>query len=1036
MYYFNVIKQVFIAFVLIGFSAQLSAQNQLIDQFKLVESFNQPNQWADSVYSSLSDEEKITQLFMVAAYSKGRESEETKIASLISKYKIGGLIFFQGEVGRQAELTNRYQALSKVPLWIGMDAENGLGSRLKKTFKYPPQIMLGAIQDNQLIYQLGKQIGYDCKRLGVHVNFSPVADINSNSSNPVINSRSFGEDRENVSVKSYLLGQGLQNAGVLAVGKHFPGHGDTDVDSHMDLPLISHSRARLDSVELYSFRRMIDCGIGGIMVSHLNVPALDAKEKVATLSYPIVTDLLKNELNFKGLIFTDALNMKGIRKYYKKGELDAKALMAGNDVLLFTEDVPLAIKEIKKAIANQQISWGEIEAKCKKILKAKYWLGLHRYQPVVTDKLWSGLNRQQSFILRKKLCEQAITLVKNKDDFLPLKRLDTLKIASVAIGASIRNRFQTYLGRYTNIAYYQIAKNAPQQKFDELYNKLKKYNLIVVSKHDSDLRASRKFGVTKQSTAFLNKIAQHKKVIFDLFASPYALKYYKNHQNIKSILVSYQDSRDAQMASAQIIFGGLPALGRLPVSVGIDFPAGIGYITKRNRLGYAIPEQVGLRTLGLHKIDSIVKDAIKQKAAPGCQVVVARRGKVVFEKSYGYHTYKKKRAVRNPDLYDMASLTKAAASLPSIMKLYDEGKIDIKQNLGRYLSKAKASNKDTIQLKRILAHQARLLAWKPFNWETVDSASFDKNLFHRRYSKRYSLKVGKNQYLDRNYRFTKGIYSKQKSKQYPVQVAKGMYINKNYHDTIVSKILHSDFREKEEYKYSDFGFILFGDLIQEQSGLNLHQYTKRSFYRSLGAISLGYLPLKRFSADKIVPTENDQFFRKQFLRGYVHDPTCAMLGGISGHAGLFGNAHDLAKLVQMYLQEGTYGGERYISKKIMNLFTSRAFPDGENRRGLGFDKPFLDPDDDNGPTCSQASPSSYGHTGFTGTMFWVDPEYDLLYIFLSNRICPDASNSKLLKLNVRTKIQECIYKSIQSDVNLENEQTLSPVLPYGKWMFN
>ncbi|WP_321515473.1 glycoside hydrolase family 3 N-terminal domain-containing protein [Marinifilum fragile] len=1029
-------KRILILFFFYLLAFSLAAQNYVQDQYLLVDQLNRSNHWADSIFSTMSEDEKISQLFMIAAYSNKSKKETERIAAIVDQYQIGGIIFFHGEPGKQAELSNWYQSLSKVPMWLGMDAENGLGMRLKETISYPRQLMLGAVQDNELIYRLGKQIGKECKRLGVHVNFAPVMDVNNNPANPVINSRSFGEDRYNVANKSYAFANGMQSSGVIAVGKHFPGHGDTDIDSHVDLPILNHNRARLDSIELYPFKKVIAQGLGGIMISHLNVPALDPNQKVATLSRPIVSDLLKDELGFKGLVFTDALNMQGVRKYYNKGKVDVKALTAGNDVLLFTEDVEISLKEIKAAIENGELSWDEINEKCKKILKAKYWLGLSNYKPIDTERLWSGLNTQEGFILRRQLAEQSITLLKNDRNLLPLKRLDTLKVASIAVGASIRNRFQEYLGRYTDIDFYQIEKDASKEHFEILKEKLDKYNLLIVSMHDTDQRPSKNFGITDQTVQLLSEISANKKVVFDLFGNPYALDRYRNLNDLDAVLVSYQDSKEAQMASAQIVFGGLAAKGKLPVTVNDDFRVGAGIETIHNRLGYSLPEQVGLSTLKLNVIDSIAEDAIKQKATPGCQILIARSGKVVFNKSYGYHTYARKRPVRNPDIYDLASLTKITATLPVLMQMTDEGWIDVDANIGKYYSKAKESNKDSLILRKILAHEARLLSWKPFHWEAVDSASFKDNLFSRTYSRRYSLKLGKNLYIDRNYKFKKGILSKVKSETYPIEVAKNLYINKNFKDTILQGILDSDYREKNGYKYSDLGFILMGEMIQERSGEPVDSYVSRHFYRQLGAGTLGYRPQRRFSLNRIVPTQKDDFFRKQWIKGYVHDPTSAMLGGVAGHAGMFGNASDLAKLAQMYLQKGEYGSEMYIGSETIEKFTSRAYPDGENRRGIGFDKPFLDPTDKNGPTSNLASLSSYGHTGFTGTMIWIDPDYDLVYIFLSNRICPDESNAKLMEMDVRTKIQECIYKAVRPEITPARNFSDLLVSPLDERIFN
>lgn len=1031
---YSLTRILFILLFLVS-SSFVFSQNLTYNENDLIEKLKGTNNWADSLMQNLSDDEKIGQLFMIAAYSNKNKTYSDRIATMVDKYQIGGIIFFQGESGKQAKLTNWYQSLAKVPMWIGMDAENGLGARLKQTISYPRQIMLGAVQDDELIFQLGKQIGKECRRLGVHVNFSPVLDVNNNPANPVINSRSFGEDRYNVTNKAYAFASGMQKSGIIAVGKHFPGHGDTDTDSHYDLPIVEHSKARLDSIELFPFKHLIDKGLGGVMVSHLNIPALDSIEKVATLSKPIVTDLLKNELGFKGIVFTDALNMSGVRKFNKKGVVDAKALIAGNDVLLFTEDLPGAIKEIKLAIKRGEISQAEIDERCLKILKAKHWLNLDNYKAVDLNRLWSGLNTQEGFILRRKLTEKAITLAKNDDDLLPLKRLDTLKIASVAMGVSIRNRFQEYLGRYTDIDFYQIEKNAPIENYAQLLKKLDKYNLVIVSKHDSDIRATRKFGITNQTIEFLSELSKKKNVIFDLFANPYGLDLYEGTERLKGVLISYEDKREAQMASAQIIFGGLEARGKLPVSVNERFPVGTGFDTDHNRLGFSLPEQVGLKTLKLNVIDSIAEDAIKKKATPGCQILIARKGKVIFNKSYGTHKFSGEKEVRNPDIYDLASLTKISATLPALMQMTDEGWFDVDDQLGEYYSNAKNTNKDTLQLRKILAHEARLLSWKPFHWEAVDSASFNQDLFSRKYSKRYSIKVAKRLYIDRNYKFKPGIFSKFQSKEFPVSVAKNLFINRDYHDTIITHIIDSELWETNGYKYSDLGFILIGEMIKETSGEFLDRYVKRHFYNMLGASSLGYHPLKRFNVDRIVPTQNDKIFRKQWLKGYVHDPTSAMLGGVAGHAGIFGNAGDLAKLMQMYLQEGSYGGETFISAETMNEFTSRAYPDTDNRRGIGFDKPFYDTEEEGGPTCKQASELSYGHTGFTGTMVWIDPKYDLVYVFLSNRICPDEANLKLMEMDVRTKIQEQIYKSIVSEQIAVPEFKGISFLPFSEGVF-
>jgi beta-glucosidase-like glycosyl hydrolase/CubicO group peptidase (beta-lactamase class C family) len=1000
------------------------AQSDFVSSQSLSSIYETDAAWADSIMSGMNQEQRIAQLFMVAAYSNKTFAEEKKILKLVEKYQIGGLIFFQGTPQEQARLTNLYQSKSTLPLWIGMDAEYGLGARLKQTLKYPQQITMGAVQDTNLLFMLGKEMAVECRRMGIHVNFAPVLDINSNPKNPVINSRSYGEGKVNVAEKGIAFARGMQSGGVVAVGKHFPGHGDTDKDSHHDLPVVDRSREELDDLELYPFRESIEAGIGGIMVAHLNVPVLDKEAKAATLSRPIVTDLLKNELGFKGLVFTDALNMQGVRKFYKPGEVDAKAAIAGNDVLLFSEDVPKAIKEIKAAIARGELSQENINQSCIKILKTKYWLGLNQYKPVSSDRLWSGLNTQQGLILRSMLIENAMTVVSNKNDLLPLQRLDTLRIASIAMGVKKRNHFQEYLGRYTDIDFYQIDKNASQKQYNTLLKNLESYNLIIVSKHDSNRRASKKFGVTDQTISFVSSLSKRKKVIFDLFASPYALDFYKKLDRLEATLVSYEDNAETQKASAQIIFGGIGAKGRLPVSVNKDIPEGTGMDTKKNRLGYALPGQTGFDQSQFKKIDSIVYDAIEQKATPGCQVLVAHKGRIIHNKAYGYHTYEKNVNVKTSDIYDLASVTKVAASLPILMQLVDEGKIDVDGKLGDYLTAAKGTNKDTLVLRKILAHEARLLPWKPFHREAVNTARLRRDLFSRDSSRVYRIRLGKHLFANKNYRFRKGFFNKSASKEFPIQIAKNLYMKEGFSDTIYKQILATDYRETNGYKYSDLGFIILKKMFEEQLTISMESYVKTNIYRKLGAGTLGYHPRQRFSLSRIAPTQNDKFFRKQLIKGYVQDPTAAMLGGVAGHAGVFGNAADLAKLMQMYLQKGSYGGVSFFQPETVEQFTSRAYSDGINRRGIGFDKPFLDRTNTNGPTTTKASLNSFGHSGFTGTLVWVDPDYDLVYVFLSNRVFPDDWNTKLMQMDVRTKIQECLYDAINPPVVEDTTQNI------------
>ncbi len=939
------------------------------------------SQWVDSLINTMTLNEKIGQLFMVAAYSNRKKEHEDKIVKLIKNQKIGGLIFFQGTPEKQIDLTNRYQSVSKVPLLIAGDWEWGLSMRLKNTVRFPRQMMLGAIQNDSLIYEMGAEIARQIKAVGGHINFAPVVDINNNPKNPVIGSRSFGEQRERVTELSYMYMKGLQDNRVLAVAKHFPGHGDTDTDSHKDLPIILHPRTRLDSVELYPFKQLFNEGLGGVMVAHLFVPVLDSTKNTATtLSRKVSWELLKEQMNFKGLAFTDALNMKGVSKFFKPGEADLKALLAGNDVLLFPKDVPKAVAMIKKAIKDKRLSLEELEGHLRKILALKQWSGAYKYQTVSKESISKQLDNDDVVSLRDKLINNAITLVYN-DNTLPIQNLEGLKIASVAIGESQENAFQKSLALYTDVKAFQIKKYPTQADWNALEKKLKGYDLTIFSFHKTNRRPSKNYGISLASMKFVEKFARKHPTVLNCFANPYALSKFKDIQNFKALVVSYNDWEATQKISAQKIFGATAFSGHLPVGINAQFPAGTGVSEESlGRLQYTTPADAGVDKAYLYKIDSIVLNSIQEKAFPGCQILAARNGKVFYHKAFGHHTFKGKQSVALSDLYDLASLTKILSTTASLMKLTDEDKFNVDNTLGDYLPMLKGSNKASLRIKDVLTHQARLKPWIPFFMATIETDSIKQIL-----------------------------YRNKKQGKWSVQVADNLYIDSTYRDTIYQIIKDTDLRKKEGYRYSDLGFYLMQKIVEQKVDAPINDFVESTFYSSLGANYLGYLPLNKYSKTQIVPTEDDDYYRHQLVDGYVHDMGAAMLGGVGGHAGLFSNANDVAKMMQMFLQKGHYANKQYIDSSTIDEFTACPFcPD--NRRGIAFDKPEMT--NDLGPTCELASASSFGHTGFTGTMAWVDPENGLLYIFLSNRIHPKSDNIKIIKLNTRTEIQKVLYESL------------------------
>jgi len=963
--------------------------------------------WADSVFQGLSPDERIAQLFMVAAYSNKGPEHVATITELVEKHKIGGLIFFQGGPVRQARLTNLYQSKATVPLMIAMDAEWGLAMRLDSTVRFPYQMTLGAIQDNHLIYEMGKRIALHSKRLGVHINFAPVVDINNNPNNPVINYRSFGENRENVSEKGLAYMKGMQDQHILATAKHFPGHGDTDTDSHLGLPLIGHGVKRLDSLELYPFKKLINHGLGSMMIAHLYIPSLDSTKNLAsTLSKPIVSGLLKDSLKFRGLVFTDALNMSGVSKFYEPGIVDVKAVLAGNDVLLFSEDVPKALAEIKKAIKNKEITQGEIDRRCMKILRAKEWFYLDHLQSINDSNLINDLNSIKDELLKRNLVESSLTLLKNKDNIIPVNHLEKFRIATLSIGkhAPEITAFQKMLENYAPMKHFTAGSNPTGNEYAFLSKSLEKYDLILLSIHSNTYSPSRNYGISEKALGLINLIQKGPgQVILTSFTSPYALSSIRNPASLDGLLLSYNNNSLAQELSASLIFGGIGAKGRLPVTISLKYKVGSGLDTESTRIKYTIPEEAGIDRHLLDSIDSICFNAIKEEATPGCQVLVMKDNKVIYWKSFGHHTYDKKREVQNSDLYDLASITKIVATTPSIMKLSDAGKLSIDSTLGTYLSgNIDTSNKDTLVISAIMSHHAQLKSWIPFWLETVENVNWSKR---------------KQKFLITGSKYKEDYFSKVSSSTHSLQVTDNLYLQNAYVDSIMNKILASPLNDKKEYLYSDLGYYFLMKIIDSLSGSTLDKYVLESFYKPLGLKTMGYKPKMNFDLDRIVPTEDDYYFRKQMVHGHVHDPGAAMMGGVGGHAGVFSNAHDLGVFMAMLLNGGKYGGRTYLSDSTLKEFTRCHYCD-DNRRAIGFDKPQMDYTKD-GPTCQCISEESFGHTGFTGTIAWVDPKERIVYVFLSNRVHPDSENKKLVRMNVRTDIMQAIYDAIINSKEVE-----------------
>lgn len=943
--------------------------------------------WVDTTLANMSVEEKIGQLFMLRAYSNKGKEHINEIESLIKKYKVGGLCFFQGTPQKQAELTQQYQNLSDIPLMIALDAEWGLGMRHKSAaISFPKQLTLGAINDNTLVYDMGRNIAQQLKRIGTHVNFAPVVDVNNNPANPVIHNRSFGEDIYNVSTKSYAYMKGMQDEGIFACAKHFPGHGDTDVDSHYDLPVVFHEKNRIDSIELAPFKVMSQLGVKSMMVAHMSVPALDDRpNRPTSLSRKTITDLLKNKLHFEGLIFTDALDMQGVAKNFAPGEIEFEALKAGNDVLLLPQDLEKAVEYLKAKVNKGALDISVIEQRVKRILKAKYELGLTEKVRIPSiSAIGNQMHDKKMIALKSVLFEKAITLVQDDKNQIPIKTINDTKTATVSIGSNSKTELQNRLTDFGINEHLFVEKNFSPDKKKKLVDKLISYDQIIISLHDMSISARKNYGISDQAFDLIFELNSSKDVILVINGSPYALKYFSN---VPTILQAYEEDPLMQDAVGQAIVGVNDIQGRLPVSVGDRFPVKTGILkSSLMRLGYALPESVGINSDSLLAIDTIIQEMIEKKAAPGCQILGAKNGKIFFNKTYGYHTYDKKRKVTKDDIYDVASVTKTLATTISLMKLNDEGSINIHKPVKDYIPEIDTTNKANLILEDILAHHSGLPGWIPFYEETMDPES--------KKAKRLS-----------------DYYRAEISDSFSIKVCEDIYLRTDYTDSIYSIIYNCDLRPNKDYRYSDLGYYIFKEIIERSSDSKLDEYVYDTFYKPLGLERTMFNPHQQADLKNIVPTEKDEYFRCRTVHGHVHDMGAAMLGGVCGHAGLFSCSEDLAILMQMLLNGGSYAGERFLRPSTIQKYTRRYYR--STRRGLGFDMKELN-EDKTLNMAEEASEMTFGHLGFTGISVFADPKHDLIFIFLSNRTYPTMNNSLFSKNNYRPRVQSVFYNALMN----------------------
>lgn len=956
-------------------------------------------QWVDSLMHKMTQKEKVGQLFIYTIAPVDNKRNLALLNEVVSTYKVGGLLFSGGKMQSQAELTNRAQRLAKLPLMITFDGEWGLAMRLRGTPVFPRNMVLGCIQDDRLIYEYGREMARECHLLGIQVNFAPVADVNINPHNPVINTRSFGEDPVRVADKVIAYASGLEGGGVLSVSKHFPGHGDTDVDSHKALPLLPFTRERLDSVELYPFKEAIRAGLGGIMVGHLQVPVIEPIGGLpSSLSRNVVYNLLTDQLAFKGLIFTDALAMKGVSG---NSSVCLQALKAGNDMVLAPRNLKAEVQAVMDAIEKGELSREDIDSKCRKVLTYKYALGLRKKPYIQLSGLGARINNPQTRDLIRRLNLAAVTVVNNKNGVLPLHAEKDQSMALLEVGSPEEtNMLAEQLSQYTSVARFRLRPGLTEAEGQQLRDSLATYKRTIVAVSEQRLAAYQ---------PFFAKFTPRNPVIY-LFFTPgkMMLQIQRAVSKASAVVLAHSPNHDVQRQVADVLFAKTTADGRLSASLGGLFHAGEGVtITPKTPLHY-IPEEYGLSSRVLLRIDSVAQDGIRQGAYPGCQIIVMKDGHIMVDKSFGTFAGAGSARVEAGNMYDLASLSKTTGTLLALMKLYDKGRFNLTDKLSDHLTFLLRTNKKDITIRDVLLHQSGLPSGIAFYPEVIDKDSYSGKLFSVRRDKEHPLFLGDNIWANPNFKFEKEFVSPVKTGNYTWQVCDSMWLNHSFLQMIETKIEKAPLGQKR-YAYSDVGFILLRLLAEKLAGMPMDSYLQREFYEPMGLGRTGYLPLRHFPKSEIVPSSIDRFLRKTTLQGFVHDEAAAFQGGVSGNAGLFSTAREVAQVYQMLLNDGELNGQRYLSEETCELFTTEVSK--SSRRGLGFDKPDTRYPE-KGP-CAAAAPSTvYGHTGFTGTCAWVDPTNGLVYVFLSNRTYPDATNKKLMQLKIREKIQQLIYDAM------------------------
>lgn len=984
-------KKIVVLCVVMLAAVQASAQTAVLNQIKDTAGCRR---WVESRLAEMTLKQKIGQLFIHTVDPVMAQRNMTQIRKAIEEYGLGGLLFAKGQTIQQVRLTNLAQEWSEIPLLITFDGEWGLAMRLKDTPEFPRNRVLGCVQNDSLIYSYGREVARQLRAVGVRVNFAPVADVDNNPANPVINTRSFGSDPEEVARKVIAYSRGLEDGGVMAVCKHFPGHGDTETDSHIALPVLDFDRARLDSVELYPFRKAVEAGVSGMMVGHLRV--LGLCEKPASVSPNIITSVLRDELGFSGLVFTDALEMKGIKQ---TENVCAQALIAGNDMLLAPRNLKREMSGVLAAVKKGLLTEEAITEKCRKVLTYKYALGLAE-RPVVEEKglkecIW--LPGTDSLLVA--LNKAAVTVLKDSLDMFPLD-FSLAGTVLLSVSPSLAEAYPFYKELKESVEVSWV--HARTDSLDAIRERLRSAQRVIVALYKEDY---------VPYLPLIQELAADKPLAMACFIPQKGLsEVVPALRDASAVILAHTDTEEVQRYVADVMTGRSMATGRLSVGIADLWQAGTGVTIDPDHPHLYMPEDFGMDSRILARIDTIAAEGIRAQAYPGCHVLIWKEGYPVYNKCFGTFTYSDSLAVKENSLYDLASLSKVAGTLLAVMKLYDEGKFGLTDRVSRYLPLLKGTRKERITIQDLLFHESGLPAYWPFYQEAIDMKTCKGGLFRKKQDKRHLLQVDEHLYVCTDFAYKKEWVSGVPSDRYALPLSDSLFLNVGFPEEMLRQLAEVPLKG-HSYRYSCLNFMLLKELVEELAQVPMDVYLDSVFYKPMGLEHTVYCPLRHFGKSQIVPTSAGDFLRKGEVQGFVNDEIAAFMGGVSGNAGLFSTAHDVAAIFQMLLDRGVWGDRRYLSRAACDLFIG--MQSENSRRGLGFDKPDVD-DTDRSPCAAEAPRCVFGHTGFTGTSAWADPDNGLVFVFLSNRTYPRAFDHKnLTKMNIRTRMQQAMYQSLK-----------------------